>query len=187
MEFTLLMSPLERRQARSKARIASTHPLLQHLGEKFYLEVSSFLKEKYEGKDYMLEWTCGYREPSEQIVLFNRGFSNAKPGMSLHNHGLALDFAIYDILGAKYNWFDHDDAFWGNIKATASKLDLEWGGNWARFIDKPHISLHFGFESEKDACIWLMTLEPMNLEDKWKRVDIEYERYIKRREERETK
>ncbi|HVG34723.1 MAG TPA: peptidoglycan-binding protein, partial [Pyrinomonadaceae bacterium] len=40
----------------------------------------------------------------------------------------------------KPNW-DAPNSIWVAIGAEAERLGLEWGGNWKKFIDKPHIQL----------------------------------------------
>ena len=87
-----------------------------------------------------------FRSYEAQQEIYNQGrttpgdiVTNAEPGESWHNFGLAIDvrpetddfgrsrFAMYDIAGR-----------------VGQSLGLEWGGNWRSFVDKPHFQLTNG-------------------------------------------
>lgn len=84
----------------------------------------------YNGKDYS--------QPSKPLV------TNAKPGESIHNYGLALDFAIIKN-GSEVVWnttadFDKDGkADWLEVVEEAKKLGFKWGGDWTTFRDYSHL------------------------------------------------
>lgn len=90
----------------------------------------------------------GFRSFEEQQVLFNKGrttpgpiVTNARPGESYHNYGLAVD--IHTRVGSKINFNDVAEA---NIRGpVGTELGLMWGGNFAGdFKDRPHFQLTAG-------------------------------------------
>lgn len=92
-----------------------------------------------------IEVVQGLRTIAEQDALFAQGrtkpgkvVTNARGGQSNHNYGLAVDVVPFN--DGKPNW-DAPNSIWMAIGAEAEKLGMEWGGNWKKFIDKPHIQL----------------------------------------------
>ncbi len=85
-----------------------------------------------------------YGNPSKPKV------TNAKPGSSMHNFGLAIDFALKSPDGKKVVWdtktdFDKDGkADWMEVVVEAKKLGFEWGGDWTSFKDYPHFEMTGG-------------------------------------------
>lgn len=105
--------------------------------------------------------TSGYRSFEEQAALYGQGRSsyiykgkqyarkgnivtNAMPGQSIHNYGIAFDFCIVKN-GKELTWdttvdLDHDGkADWIEVVEEAKKLGFSWGGDWKSFRDFPHI------------------------------------------------
>lgn len=88
--------------------------------------------------------TSGRRTMAEQKALYDQGrtsggsiVTNAKPGESAHNFGLAVDFAPLNSVGMAH-WPDNYD--WGKVAAIGKALGLSWGGDWTGgFVDKPHL------------------------------------------------
>jgi peptidoglycan L-alanyl-D-glutamate endopeptidase CwlK len=92
-----------------------------------------------------IEVVQGLRTFAEQDALFAQGrtkpgkvVTNARGGQSNHNYGLAVD--VVPFTDKKPNW-DAPNSIWVAIGAEAEKFGMEWGGNWKKFIDKPHIQL----------------------------------------------
>jgi len=84
--------------------------------------------------------TEGMRTKERQRELFAKGLS--KTMNSRHLVGLAVDFAPLFDGQVTWKWPAFKpvaDAF----KAAAKELDIaiEWGGDWRRFKDGPHIEL----------------------------------------------
>lgn len=85
----------------------------------------------------------GLRTFEEQDALFIKRpkVTNAKGGQSLHNYGLAIDFALL-INGNEISWdtkkdFDHDNqADWVEVVRAFTKRGYVWGSS---FGDYPHI------------------------------------------------
>lgn len=88
--------------------------------------------------------TDGYRSKAEQDALYAQG--RTTPGQivtqvrypnSAHNWGVAFDFCRNE-RGREYNDADH---FFKRVADIAKQHGLEWGGDWIRFVDKPHLQL----------------------------------------------
>lgn len=101
--------------------------------------------------------TQGLRTLQEQARLYSQGrtapgpiVTNARPGYSWHNFGLAIDFAIYTPDGKKILWdtkIDQDrdgKADWLEVVEEAKRRGLRWGGDWTKFKDYPHFELYTG-------------------------------------------
>jgi peptidoglycan LD-endopeptidase CwlK len=87
----------------------------------------------------------GTRSYDEQNRLFRQGryhnpgniITNVRGGSSCHNFGIAWDIGIFtDSKGYIPNGPLYDEAAKVGLTET-----LEWGGNWERFVDKPHYQL----------------------------------------------
>lgn len=98
--------------------------------------------------------THGFRSKAEQDKLYAQGrtapgaiVTNAKGGTSMHNFGLAIDFALVTPDGKKAVWdtksdFDKDGvADWMEVVEEAKKLGFTWGGDWKGFVDNPHFQM----------------------------------------------
>ena len=90
---------------------------------------------------------CGLRTYGEQAALYAKGrtvpgpkVTNAKPGYSWHNFGMAWDFVVFDANGQPL-W---DSPLMDRCGVIGEELGLEWGGRWKRFQDKPHLQLKTG-------------------------------------------
>lgn len=100
--------------------------------------------------------TDGYRSNEEQERLYKQGRSakgdivtNARAGESMHNYGLAIDFAlrlndgsvIWDL---EYDGNGNGKSDWMEVVAVAKDLGFQWGGDWTNFPDYPHLQMDFG-------------------------------------------
>ncbi len=93
--------------------------------------------------------SAGYRSNAEQQRLFNQGrttpgniVTNAKPGQSLHNYGLAVDYFLTNETGTTALWTVNKE--WRRVAAIAKSLGFEWGGDWTGFVDYPHLQMAGG-------------------------------------------
>ena len=91
--------------------------------------------------------TDEYRTIDEQNALYAKGrtlpgeiVTNAKGGESLHNYRCAFDVAFKKGSGISY---EGDFGMLGNVGKI---LGLEWGGDWASFVDKPHFQFTAGYD-----------------------------------------
>ena len=88
--------------------------------------------------------TSTLRTFEEQAELFAQGrtrpgkiVTNAKPGESWHNFGLALD--VVPLIAGKAVW---DSPRWKEIGAMGKTIGLGWGGDFKSFKDLPHFEFH---------------------------------------------
>jgi peptidoglycan L-alanyl-D-glutamate endopeptidase CwlK len=108
----------------------------------------------------------GLRTWEQQAELYTQGretvgaiVTKAKPGQSMHNYGLAVDLAPFNLVTP-----NEDDLWWPDLAARAGivwydlekillevtqdmyavleprDLDIEWGGRW-QFRDVPHVQI----------------------------------------------
>lgn len=105
----------------------------------------------------------GLRTIQEQNDLYALGrtkpgkiVTNAKGGKSFHNYGPAFDFALmYDKDGNGsfeiLSWntgedFDNDNIKdWTEVVNAFKEKGWEWGGDWKKFPDYPHLQKTFGY------------------------------------------
>jgi peptidoglycan LD-endopeptidase CwlK len=83
--------------------------------------------------------------------------TNAAPGMSLHNYGLAFDGV--PMIGGKPMWDSRHDS-WQLYGECAREAGLVWAGDWTTFVEYPHCQLpgvdwrdlikHYDFEHQRD-------------------------------------
>lgn len=85
----------------------------------------------------------GYRSSDFQQKLYNQGRTTSgsivtysPAGMSYHNYGWAVDVCEYT--NGQINW---DSKHWKEIGEIGKKQGLVWGGDWRKFVDKPHMQL----------------------------------------------
>jgi peptidoglycan L-alanyl-D-glutamate endopeptidase CwlK len=93
----------------------------------------------------VVEVVQGWRTFAEQDALFAQGrtrpgpvVTRARGGQSNHNYGLAVDVVPFN--NGQPNW-NAPMGVWAIIGNEAEKMGLEWGGDWRKFVDKPHIQL----------------------------------------------
>lgn len=96
-----------------------------------------------------VQFSSGYRSFAEQRKLFNQGrtasgnvVTNAEPGQSVHNYGLAADFFLTTHDGSAATWTVNKE--WRRVADIAKQLGFRWGGDWKSFPDSPHIDLADG-------------------------------------------
>lgn len=90
----------------------------------------------------------GTRSYAEQNALFRRGrygnpgpvVTNARGGQSLHNFGVAWDVGLFDAQGR----YLRDGAAYAQAAKAGWVDGVEWGGDNARFVDRPHYQLRLG-------------------------------------------
>lgn len=89
----------------------------------------------------------GSRTYQEQAALYAKGrtapgpkVTNARPGYSWHNFGVAWDFVVFDAKGEPM-W---ESPLMERCGQIAETLGLEWGGGWRSFRDIPHVQIKTG-------------------------------------------
>ena len=104
----------------------------------------------------------GLRTIKEQDELYAKGrttpgpvVTNARGGSSMHNYGLAVDFALLydknsDGIFEELSWdivrdFDKDGLIdWQEVVTQFDEIGFSWGGKWRTFKDYPHVEKNFG-------------------------------------------
>jgi len=105
--------------------------------------------------------TQGLRSWNEQTRLYEQGrtlpgkiVTNAKPGYSWHNLGLAVDVVPMDAED-KPDWnVQHPD--WQTIHSAARALGLTCGADFRTFPDWPHLQLTGKFGASPDDEVRLV-------------------------------
>lgn len=90
----------------------------------------------------------GTRTYAMQDALYRQGrfgnpgprVTNARGGQSNHNFGIAWDIGIFTAGGG----YVTDGPPYDAAAAAGAAPELEWGGNWSSFVDKPHWQLATG-------------------------------------------
>lgn len=145
------------------ARIELLHPRLRGEAAKIYAEICQALTGRA-----MCRFTYTLRTFQEQQALYDLGrtcknvsgatakkpmgsiVTNARPGQSFHNYGLAVDIALI-LDGREASWdtvkdFDGDRvADWMECVKVFKKYGWQWGGDWTTLKDYPHFQKTFGF------------------------------------------
>ena len=124
------------------------HPIVEKKRDQLVAEAAEI------GIDVVI--TDGYRSPEEQDVLHSQGRSMsgnvvtyAEAGESYHNYGLAIDYALRLDDGSVVWDITRDDngngeSDWFEVADIGKKLGFDWGGDWQRFKDYPHLEMTFG-------------------------------------------
>jgi len=143
-------------------RIITFHPDYRDELRADYLECNNKLP-----KGVRLRFSYVYRTDEEQDELYALGrtvvnpkgrsakrpmgykVTNAKAGQSDHNYGLAFDIVILFDLDGNGTF---ETASWKQDKYFKIVVDFfkskgyTWGGDWSRFIDKPHFQKNYTWE-----------------------------------------
>ena len=111
--------------------VQSLHPALQARVRAFLLAA--------EDRGIFLRVTSAYRSYAEQARLYAQGrtapgqiVTNAQPGESYHNFGLAFD--VVEIRSGQALW---QNPRWREIGELGKSYGFAWGGDW-KFKDLPH-------------------------------------------------
>lgn len=145
-----MLSLLQVLERNKKILESGLHPVVKKQAQK--------LIEAAYKRGLLILLTQGHRTLKYQKQLYDQGritpgeiVTNARPGYSPHNYGLAIDFALLDLItGRKVLWdtrIDQDRdgvADWTEIVTEAKKLGFVWGGDFKKFVDKPHLEMLFG-------------------------------------------
>lgn len=135
---------------RSVNRLGSVHPSL----EEYTIEL---IRRCYQEGIYV-QISSGLRTNEDQAYIYGQGrpnyiwngkkygskgsiVSNAQPGTSIHNYGLAIDYFIVSDDGNKSLWIVNDE--WKRVAAIAKSMGFEWGGDW-KWKDYPHLQYNKG-------------------------------------------
>jgi peptidoglycan L-alanyl-D-glutamate endopeptidase CwlK len=124
-------------------RLNQLHPLIREDAIKAYQEA---VKATLVGVHPVIIQTL--RTFEEQDLLYQKGrtrpgpkVTNAKPGSSFHQYGMAVDFSIQ--INGKLVW--KVDKNWMIVVDCFKKYGFSWGGDWKSFKDYPHVEKSFGY------------------------------------------
>ena len=134
-----IVADLGKFDSRSEKSIGSLHPKAQQAAREFLKKV---LDAGIEARII-----SGTRTYAEQNTLFRQGRSgnpppkvtNARGGQSNHNFGIAWDIGIF-----KNGAYLGESPLYDKAAEAGLTAELEWGGNWKSFKDKPHYQLATG-------------------------------------------
>jgi hypothetical protein len=121
----------------SERRLQQLHPALATAVRAMIADLAS--------QGIVVEVVQGLRTFAEQDALYAKGrttpgaiVTQARGGESNHNYGLAVDLCPFT--NDKPDW-NAPMAVWAAIGSSAAERGLEWGGQWKKFLDKPHVQL----------------------------------------------
>lgn len=126
--------------AKPLARYASRDWML--LDEDFRQRVLTLYRLMLEQHGYEMVLLEGYRSPERQAQLASLGsdVTQAGPGRSYHQHGLAVDSAFLRggkvVISEQDPWAMRGYELYGQVAAS---LGLTWGGRWKGLADFGHI------------------------------------------------
>lgn len=152
-------------------RLTTVHPLLCR-------RVNAFL-EHMAANGVPVLVTQALRTYEEQAALYAKGrtapgpkVTNAQPGYSSHNFGLAVDAVPDEIdkAGLTPDWNPMHPA-WQQILTAAKTYGLAEGAEWRSFPDFPHLYLHELKDTPTDQMRVVYTSD--GLEAVWDLIDQE--------------
>jgi peptidoglycan L-alanyl-D-glutamate endopeptidase CwlK len=122
--------------ARTERNLVTLQPAVQRAARQFMTRV---LAAKFN-----VRILSGTRSYAEQDLLFEQGRSlpgaivtHARGGQSNHNFGLAWDIGLFGNDGS----YLAESPLYNDVPAVGLSPELEWGGNWKTFTDRPHYQL----------------------------------------------
>ena len=127
--------------SRSERNIRSLQPKAQKVARAF---LTTVLAAEIEARII-----SGTRTYAEQDALFRKGrfgnpgpkVTNARGGKSNHNFGIAWDIGIFR--GGEYL---DESPLYKKAADVGLTVELEWGGHWRSFPDRPHYQLATGLK-----------------------------------------
>lgn len=133
---------------RSAKNVATLHPKVQQVFKNWIAECQILAKSL----NYEYKAISGNRTWEEQAKIYAQGrtapgkiVTNAKPGFSNHNYGIAVDMGVFKdgkyLDGSKPS---ESEAFHRKAAEIAEKYNIEWGGSWKSFKDYPHFEYRTG-------------------------------------------
>jgi hypothetical protein len=164
---------------RSVDRLGAVHPSLKE----YTIEL---IKRAYK-EGINVQISSGYRSLEDQAYIYGQGrsdylykgklyarpfdangkklkiVSNAKPGTSIHNYGLAIDYFLVSDDGLKSLWTVSKK--WRRVAEIAKGMGAEWGGDWT-WKDYPHLQWNRGLTIQQLARGDTPTFPPLIEEKK---------------------
>lgn len=126
---------------RSSLTIATLLPKARVKMTLFYGAANAYLKPL----GLEARFISGTRSYAEQEALYAQGrttkgskVTNAKPGYSLHNFGIAVDLGLF-----KNGKYLPESPHYAKLGPIGESCGLDWGGKWTT-PDRPHYQLKTG-------------------------------------------
>ncbi|MFK4473672.1 peptidoglycan L-alanyl-D-glutamate endopeptidase CwlK [Paenibacillus sp. RC73] len=146
---------LEQVRVKSAKRLEGVAPVIKAAAEA--------LIDRCYARGVWIVITQGLRTYAEQDALYAQGrngdkrqiVTKVRGGYSIHNFGYAVDFALLLRDGRSVSWDtlkdDDKDSLpdWNEVVEEAKRLGFEWGGDWRKFVDMPHLQMIFGFTTDQ--------------------------------------
>ena len=133
---------------RSAKNVATLHTKVQQLFTNWIADCQAVAA----AHGYEYKAISGNRTWEEQAKIYAQGrtapgkiVTNAKPGYSNHNYGIAVDMGVFK--AGKYldaSSPSEAEAFHRKAAQIAEKYNIEWGGSWSSFKDYPHFEYKTG-------------------------------------------
>ncbi len=120
---------------RTEQNLETLIPVAQYYARKMFMLAAG--KAVQEGLAVRI--ICGTRSYAEQDALYRKRprVTKARGGYSWHNFGLAWDICVFD--GKEPIWTHKLYDIIGELSGEIG--EIEWGGRWKSFVDKPHYQL----------------------------------------------
>jgi peptidoglycan L-alanyl-D-glutamate endopeptidase CwlK len=119
-------------------RISKLHPIIRDRARAFIAACQQ--------RGIFLRITSGLRTFDEQAEEYAKGrtapgsiVTNAEPGESYHNYGLAID--VVEMKDGEGLW---DNPNWNTIASIGKSFGFRWGGDFNSFKDIPHFEYTAG-------------------------------------------
>jgi peptidoglycan L-alanyl-D-glutamate endopeptidase CwlK len=130
---------------RSAKHLDTLLPEVRNAFADFLIEAKELVAK--EGLDYKI--ICGTRSWEQQEALYAKGrtapgpkVTNAKPGSSMHNFGIAIDCGVFKGKVYMDDGTPADkkiaDMMHKQASTLCAKHNLRWGGNFKSLYDAPH-------------------------------------------------
>jgi peptidoglycan LD-endopeptidase CwlK len=141
--------------ARTEGNILTLHIKAQERARRFMTEVS--------GGPFRCRIISGTRSYKQQDALFAQGrdgnpgprVTNARGGHSNHNFGIAWDVGVFDNSGKYLTGATAAEVkAYKDVAAGVDLMDLEWGGDWTSFIDRPHYQMKTGRKTSEVRALF---------------------------------
>ena len=82
------------------------------------------------------------RDAAGNVIDKKQVVTNAKPGSSFHNYGIAADLVFDGVpTTPKIDWSWDAKWPWAQMGHIAQSCGLEWAGAWVTFPENPHVQL----------------------------------------------
>lgn len=134
------------------------------------------MAEMMEQERVIIKVTQGLRSWSEQARLYAQGrtspgmiVTNAPPGHSYHQYGLAVDLVPLDLRG-QLDW-NAQHPVWHRLVEVGISLGLVAGAGWRTFPDWPHFQLTGTFPTSPDDEVRQLFMN-VGMQEMWKQAGI---------------